>query len=116
MSFFIMSDDHNYLQIYRKRSSLTQPDVAFLMEHQDHSKLSRYEKGQRTPSIEMLLAYHLLFDVPIEAFFERQKQELHLRILRRIHDLRNELKARDNIPKAEIKIEFLEGAINRLSR
>jgi transcriptional regulator with XRE-family HTH domain len=110
-----MAIQHNYLQMHRKRSYLTQKDIAFLLNLDDHTNLSRYEKGLRSPNIETLLTYHILFDISIESFFPRQKQSVYVQVVERMGLLLLKLKARDKIPKTRCQISFLESTLTRLN-
>lgn len=106
---------HNYLRMYRKRSQLTQNDVAFLLKLSDYSNVSRYEQGLRKPEIENLLAYHLLFDIPIESLFERQKHELKDTIRKRVEERLKELKTQPSDAKLRARITFLDSTLSRLN-
>lgn len=110
-----MNRPPNYLKMYRKKSPLTQSDIAFLMELTDYSNISRYEKGQRNASIDFLLMYHLLFNTSIESFYEQQSDQILSKLLNRIdlliEDIRKEERSRINT----FRIEFLESVINRLT-
>lgn len=111
-----MSNAPNYLKIYRKRSTLTQEDIAFLMRIPDYSNISRYEKGQRTPTMELLLVYHHLFETSIESFFEPESKIILAGLLERITELINELKREgNNTGKNTPKINFLEQTFKRLT-
>jgi len=109
-----MTTSQNFLRLYRKRSSLSQKDIAFLMRLSDYSKISRYEKGQRTPSIELLLVYHHLFDTSIKSFFESYSESIELSLAEQIKYLIGDLKKKDNIPKNISRIRFLEQVLRRL--
>lgn len=110
-----MPAHHNYLRVFRKRSDLMQSDIGFLMNQPDYSNISRCEKGQRKPNIEMLLLYHLLFDVPIESLFERQKDALNEDLIIRIELLLKELKQVEQSPKVNSRIAFLASTLTRLT-
>lgn len=111
-----MSPPINFLRLYRKRSPLTQSDIACLLGLPDDSNISRYEKGQREPGIEFLLVYHLLFDATIESFFEYQSTEIKAILLKRIESLNIELRKEPNSAKHIPKIKFLEQVISRLTK
>lgn len=111
-----MDIQHTYLRTYRKRAQLTQADLASLMDLSDYSNVSRWEAGLRRPNIEMLLVYHLLFQIPVEELFERQKLELLSPICKRIEMRIQELKA--IVPSDDRlaeRIAFLEAALKRLT-
>ena len=106
----------NFLRIYRKRSPLTQADIAFLLKLPDYSNISRWEKGQRAPGIEMMLVYHYLFDTSIESFFEPQSKTILTELLEGIGQLISEIKKEEATPKNTYRIKFLEEIIIRLSK
>ncbi len=109
-----MSPPINFLRIYRKRSPLTQADIAFLMKLPDYSNISRYEKGQRSPGIEFLLVYHHLFNTSVESFFEPQSEIILSGLREQIEALVNELK-NENDPNNDTRINFLEEVLIRLT-
>lgn len=105
----------NFLRLYRKRSPLTQADIAHLLGLTDYSNISRYEKGQREPGIELLLVYHLLFNTSIDSFFEHQSAAVRADLVNRIHGLIAELQQEKSDPKCALRIRFLEEVITRLT-
>jgi len=106
---------HNYLRMHRKRARLAQSDIAHVAALSDHSNVSRWENGTREPNIESLIVYHLLFDVPIESMFERQKQELKLSVYRRVLGRLETLRKMPQDRKLGFRIRFLETALARLA-
>lgn len=109
-----MFTKHNYLQMYRKRSKLDQTDIAFIMKLSDDSSISRWEKGKRKPSLALLMVYNMLFDIPIDSLFERQRRELALRIRERVDKRIRGLKALPQTTKVSQRIFSLEAALERL--
>lgn len=105
----------NFLRMYRKRSPLTQADIAFLMGLTDYSNISRCEKGQRAPSIELLLVYHLLFDTSIESFFDHHSVNARADLVNRIQGLIANLKKEQSDPKSAVRVRFLEEVITRIT-
>ena len=59
----------NYLRTYRKRSGLTQRDVAFLVGCRNGAQVSRYEKRRRLPPLRTALAFEAAFGVPVSELF-----------------------------------------------
>jgi transcriptional regulator with XRE-family HTH domain len=102
--------------MYRKRSPLTQSDIAYLLRLPDVSNISRYEKGQRTPSIKLLLVYYLLFDVSVEKFFEHQSDEIKVDLEKQIEGLINDLTKGPDPGGNSARIEFLRQVIIRITR
>jgi transcriptional regulator with XRE-family HTH domain len=109
-----MPIQHNLLRQHRKRSPLTQNDIAF-MQLSDYANVCRWEKGLRQPSIEAIIIYHLLFGFPIETLFQEQKHELGKNTAERIKSLIAELKLEKSTPKVNGRITFLESALKRLT-
>ena len=59
----------NYLRTHRKHASLSQDEVAFLLGCQNRTKVSRYERSNRKPSLETALAYEMVFGTPGRELF-----------------------------------------------
>ena len=59
----------NYLLSNRKRLGLSQDEVAFLLGAQSGSKVSRYEKFAREPSLATALAFEAIFQKPASELF-----------------------------------------------
>lgn len=63
----------NYLRFNRRRASLTQEEVAFLLGVKglmDRGiKVSRDESSARTPSLEAALAYEAIYGIPVRELF-----------------------------------------------
>jgi transcriptional regulator with XRE-family HTH domain len=59
----------NYLRTYRKRSGLTQTEVAFLLGSDDGMKVYRYERQVQRPTLETVLAFEAIFRVPAKELF-----------------------------------------------
>ncbi len=110
-----MSIQHNYLRWYRKRSMLTQEDLVSVLGIKDKSMVSRWEQGQRTPDIYTLLGYHVLFDIPVELMFARQKNTLVDTINKRITERIEYLKGNRPDGQALKRIEFLGSTLTRLN-
>ena len=81
----------NYLRSYRKRTGLSQDDVAFLMGVESGAKVCRYERFARVPNLRTAFAYEVIFDTPASELFggcyqqiEKQVTQRAIRLLRRI--------------------------------
>lgn len=106
---------YNQLRSSRKKSSLMQTDMAFLLQLPDASAISRWENGDALPDIKILLVYNLLFDTSIESLFARQKQAIADIIVERIKMRIEELKTRPTDLYIDNRIAFLTGALTRLT-
>ena len=60
---------HNYVRSYRRRSGLTQSELAFLLGCKNESKVSRYERFERLPTLENAFAYEAVFGAPSRELF-----------------------------------------------
>lgn len=73
----------NYLRSHRKRLSLSQNDVAFLLGAQNGAKVCRYERFAREPSLETALAFEVIFQRSTSELFgglyQKVEQEVTLR-------------------------------------
>jgi transcriptional regulator with XRE-family HTH domain len=110
-----MFNDKNYLSKFRKRTDITQSDIGFLLNMPDNVTICRYEQGERKPPVEMVLLYHLLFDVPMQSLFEIQKDNLNEDLIVRIRQLINELKQHAPSQRIRSRIAFLMEALSKLT-
>lgn len=111
-----MQIQHQHLRMFRKRTPLLQCDIAYLLSMREDSSISRWEKGERQPAIDMLLIYHLLFDIPMEHVFESQKLGLLDTVKARIRPLIERLQGSASDPKVGERIAFLQSALTRLQQ
>jgi len=74
---------HNYLRTYRKRAGLSQGEVAFLLGCTNRSKVSRYERFARQPSLETALAYKAIFGISAQELFAGLYEKVEQRTVRR---------------------------------
>lgn len=110
-----MSHTLNYLRTHRKQTQITQSDIAFLLDKEDRSHLSRCERGNRAPSISMLIAYHLLFDTPVVSFFATQRRTIREDLIERIDLLITELGRETHTENVRLRIAYLQNALTRLT-
>src|SRR3989442_15572245 len=59
----------NYLRTYRKRSGLSQREVAFLVGCRNGAQVSRYKRRRRLPPRRRALACEAAFGVPVSELF-----------------------------------------------
>jgi transcriptional regulator with XRE-family HTH domain len=85
------------------------------MEFPDHSNVSKYEKGERASSIELLLVYHHLFNTSVESFFEPQSEIILSNLIARIEPLIHDLKKQSDVQNHTSRIKFLEEVLIRLT-
>ena len=101
------------LKDLRTESPLDQKDVAQLIDIKA-SNLVRYEYGHRNPTPDILLIYHMLFDVHLRDVFAPIYKHITDLLLIRIRKLMAECKAH-NSSKSRHKVTFLTEVVNRIS-
>jgi transcriptional regulator with XRE-family HTH domain len=82
----------NYLRTYRRRSSLEQEDLAFLLGCKDRGgNVCRYEQGHRLPSLRTALALSIILDVSPAVLFGGLQKRVQRKIAKQVRILRSEL-------------------------
>ena len=99
---------HNYLRTYRKRSSLSQDEVAYLLGCQSGTKVSRYERSARKPNLETILAYAVVFGAPGRELFAGTFEKVEKKISNRAQLLTRKLSRATLTPMAARKLQVLE--------
>src|SRR5437016_7230760 len=81
----------HYLRTDRKRSGLTQREVAFLVGCRNGAQVSRYEKRRRLPPLRMALACEAAFGVPVSVLFAGLREAAGQAVGERLGALRAKL-------------------------
>jgi DNA-binding XRE family transcriptional regulator len=101
----------NYIRTHRKRTHLTQDEVAFLLGAKTSAHVCRHERLEQSPNLQTLLTYEILFRTPVRNLFEGVHQDVEQKLLRRIRLLIQKLAtsgySRMKARKIEILNEFL---------
>ncbi|MCE5311430.1 MAG: helix-turn-helix transcriptional regulator [Acidobacteriales bacterium] len=97
----------NYLRTYRKRSGLTQDEVAYLLGLVSGSKVSRYELYRRIPNLETALTYEAIFRTPVRELFAGLFAEVEKKMLKRVGRLGKKFLAKPETPLVNAKLEAL---------
>ncbi len=66
----------NYLRTYRKRSALSQEDVAYLLGTQSGGNVCRHERFSQVPDLQTALAYEAIYRQPVSALFPGMFEEM----------------------------------------
>ena len=77
----------NYLRTYRRKSGLTQREVAFLLGWKNGAQLSRYEKRHTLPPLRTALAFEAIFKVPLGELFAGVRNSVDRDVLTRVDEL-----------------------------
>ena len=59
----------NYLKAYRKRSGLSQSEVAYLLGSKNAAQVSRYERRRCMPPLRTALAFQAALDTPLSELY-----------------------------------------------
>jgi len=81
----------NYLRTHRKRSGLTQREIAFLLGCRNGAQVSRYEKRRRVPPLQVALACEAVFGIPVSELFAGMRQVAGKEIGKRLLALKSKL-------------------------
>lgn len=107
-----MIPTHN-LKWYRKKAELSQQDVATLLNITPQT-LNRYENGSRDPTLEVTIAYHILFSVPIHELYAPQYKEMKHKLVQRGKILIKKLNQTLS-PKRSHIMTYLTAIVNNLN-
>ena len=105
---------HNQMRMVRKRTGLVQEDIAYILRCSDYSSVSRWEQGIKVPPLQVIILYHILFEIPVEFMFQRQKRDMSRYLGARIRSRVNHLRTLHLSAKATKRISYLENALTRL--
>jgi transcriptional regulator with XRE-family HTH domain len=85
------SNPASYLRSCRKRSGLSQKDIAKLLGYPDEGTVSRHERLHCVPPLQIALCYEALYRVPVSERFsainEVAEQKVETRLAEMEHDL-----------------------------
>lgn len=90
---------NNYLRTYRKRSGLTQSEVAFLLGCKNAGQVSRYERRHRLPTLRTALACASILRVPLETLFAGVQREVDREASGRLAKLRLKLETKPSLDR-----------------
>jgi transcriptional regulator with XRE-family HTH domain len=101
----------SYLRTYRRRSGLTQAEVAFLLGTTSGAKMSRYERLSRRPNLQTALGLQAIFGLATKEILPRLFVAVERRIIARAHLLSRQLKQRADSSRTRRKLTFLSAFI-----
>ncbi len=97
----------NSLRTFRKKTELTLEDISQLLGMPYGSALSRCERGQKKPDLEILFAYHILFSASFEELFPEETERIKRKIAKNTRCLLKTLEGLEKTRKNQAKIDFL---------
>jgi transcriptional regulator with XRE-family HTH domain len=103
----------NYLRSNRKRLSLSQGEVAFLLGARGGGQISRYERFIREPSLENALAFEMVFQRSTSELFDGLYKKIEQEVTARAKILADRQKSDPRTArKREILINIANKSIN----
>jgi len=81
----------NYLRTYRRRTGLSQDELAYLLGSADRSFAARHEAFMRTPSLQTALAYEAIYRTPVKELFAGMYAKAESTTRRRAQTLKRRL-------------------------
>ena len=104
------------MRTYRLRTGLTQRDVAALLGLGTGSTISRTEKGNGIPSIQVLLGYCVLFEAHPQNLVPGILRDIEKIVYARAHVLAGQLRKRQATPMVLERLKFLENLSQLMER
>jgi DNA-binding XRE family transcriptional regulator len=74
----------NYIRTHRKRTHLTQDEVAFLIGARSGAVVCRHERFRQTPNLQTIIAYEILFRTPVRTLCGGVNQKVQDKLIARI--------------------------------
>ena len=84
----------NTLRTHRKRSGLSQREVAYLLGWETEAQLSRYERRRVLPRLEMALACQAVLGAPVSDLFPGPYETVAAEVKRRARKLASDLQTK----------------------
>jgi transcriptional regulator with XRE-family HTH domain len=81
----------NYLRTYRKRAGLSETEFAYLLGCKNASKVSRYERFDRIPTLKTALLCQAVLGTPIAELFAGMYQQAEKEVSKRAKELSGRL-------------------------
>jgi len=104
---------HNYVRTYRKRASLTQGELAFLLGSESGAKISRIERRSRLPNLRTAFACEAVFGVPAHQIFAGFFDEVESATTTRAKVLTERLHLKAASRARDRKLQALQGITAR---
>jgi transcriptional regulator with XRE-family HTH domain len=104
----------NYLRVHRRRSHLTQEELAFLFGYLDQSIIGRLERDERVITLAVARACELIFGVESKEIFSALFENVDKGVVDRMQKLRERLSHGPPVSKTSAKLELLHNALSRV--
>jgi len=84
----------NYLRAYRKRSGLSQAEIAYLVGCKSRAQISQYERRNSMPPLRTALALQATLNVPVSDLYAGKYDAITKQVHRRAQHLAADLRTR----------------------
>ena len=98
----------NYLRMHRRRSGLSQDEVAFLLGAMYGTTVSRHEHDWRTPKLGTAFAYELIFGTPARQLYPKEYERIEKIVKTRARKMMVRMKYQPDDVRRARKIALLE--------
>ena len=102
----------NYLRSYRLRWGLSQKELAYLLGWDRPDIISRIERKQRSPTLQLAMACYILFDTPSAELFPDISAGIEQVVMAHVQEMYETIQG-DPSRRTKKKIELFEDAIAR---
>ena len=108
------SHDISMFRSWRRRSGLTQEDVAFLVGLSVASQVSRHESGEREPDLRLALGYKLIFNATVHELLPQIYLDVAKNVRSRAQALLDKQGEDATTQRSTCKAEHLRSLIERV--
>ena len=98
----------NYVRTFRQRHCFTEDELAYLVSHRSHTRISRIEVGRAVPNLAVGLALQVLFRQTPKQMFPGLYEAVEDEVMRRAKSFLDDLEGHDD-RRSRAKRELLEG-------
>jgi transcriptional regulator with XRE-family HTH domain len=105
----------NFLRSYRLRWGLSQTELAHLLGSKSAGVITRIEKKLRAPTLKVMIGCFIIFGTPAAELFPGISASVESDVMLRVWEFYEKIQG-DASRKTKMKIELLEGAIERAER
>lgn len=106
-TFMLHAPLTTYLRMYRRRTGLSQDDVAYLLGVVKGSTISRHESAKRIPLLETTLAYQVILGVSVSDLYEGELRRVEKGVRLRARGLRLFLERHPQCPDLHRRIAYI---------
>jgi len=103
----------NYVRMYRKRSGLSQAEIAYLIGCKSRAQISQYERRNSMPPLRTALALQATLNVPISDLYAGKYDSITRQVHRRAQHLTAELRTKNPARGKSLFVYKLQWLVER---